>query len=224
MRRAHLTPSVAELRTPEGGETAAPVGASGRGPVVRSLVHSTSRPANGRGDRRHKGAHERTISPVAKGTTFARAGLGAPKLHAAGNNGRGPARNNARNTVLLSSRPTNGRADCQPARDSVATRGKGANLSLSCQGLRASHLPASPASGWQGRKGFAAEPSVESSLQIVEPKMLHAFVPSRDSVARGDAHAAPVSTGVARGRTWGSWPSPGGGPAAERQSASPLLH
>lgn len=232
MRPAHHDPSATKLRPPKGVGAIAPVGTSGRASArnnARNNVRHTSRPLGGWEDRRHKGTHERTISPVAKGITPAHAGQGAPNTYVAGNDsGRHPARSSSktRNSIDHTS---------QHARASGITRGKASNPSHSCPRLRASHLSASTASGWQEQKGFAADPSVESIiLQMTEPKMPKTFVPTRDSVARGDAHAVPSPTsvawlsdipphslrvhaaGVAHRRVYERWPSPGGGPAAER--------
>ena len=98
---------------------------------------------------------------------------------------------------------------------------KSANLSR--PELSATQLPASSAKGWQGRRGFAAETSVESATRIMDANMQPA-VASGDSVARDDAHAAPTSAGVIRGRNLRNLPSLGDGPAARRQSTRPPLH
>lgn len=109
-------------------------------------------------------------------------------------------------------KPMQAHQHCQLARASSLIA-KGTNPSR--QELGASLTPAGPTNSWQGRKGFAAEISVEFPTQIMDAKMQPAFA-SGDSVVRDDAHAAPTSAGVVRWRCLGNLPLPGDGPAAER--------
>ena len=117
-------------------------------------------------------------------------------------------------------KPMKGRQDCQPARASSLTA-KGANPSR--QGLGASLTPAGPTNGWQGRKGFAAEISVESATQIMDAKMQPHSLPEPASHETTLTQPQP-QPGVVHGRNLGNLPSPGDGPAAERQSTRPPLH
>lgn len=117
-------------------------------------------------------------------------------------------------------KPMQAHQHCQLARASSLIA-KGTNPSR--QELGASLTPAGPTNSWQGRKGFAADASVEFPTQIMDAKMQPHSLPETTSHETTLTQPQP-QPGVVRWRSLGNLPLPGDGPAAERQSTRPPLH